>query len=227
MTGGVLASLGTKDDAVHAAADVRRFYGAVDVSPEQQRGVSPFINIAVGSGYRGHPLDTTVHDRFYSVRDYNGFNNMTQAAFNALTLVRDALSTAAAGAKLHDITATANPVMPAGALGWQLDLNTHPDWTAGEKVLVPARTFNGSVLFTTYSPNTQPAADPCAGIGTGTNRAYMVNVMNGAAVLDRNKDGTLTTDERSQDLRQGGIAPEVALLINPGADDNNMPQWRW
>jgi len=37
-------------------------------------------------------------------------------------------------------------------------------------------------------------------------------------VLDRNKDGSLTTDERSQDLRQGGIAPEVALLINPGTD---------
>jgi type IV pilus assembly protein PilY1 len=218
VTGGVLASLGTKDDAVHAAADVRRFYGAVDVSPEQQRGVPPFINIAVGSGYRGHPLDTTVHDRFYSVRDYNGFNNLTQANFASLTLVRDALSTAAATSKLLDITTTANPVMPAGALGWQLDLNTHPDWTAGEKVMAPARTFNGSVLFTTYSPNTQPSADPCAGIGTGTNRAYMVNVMNGAPVLDRNKDGSLTTDERSQDLRQGGIAPEVALLINPGTD---------
>ena len=221
VTGGVLASLGTKEDAVHLPADVRRFYGSVDISPEQAPGIAPFINIAIGSGYRGHPLDNTVHDRFYSVRDYTGFGLLSQAQFGSLTLVRDSLSSAAAASKLMDITATANPVMPPGSLGWQLDLNTHPDWTVGEKVLTPGRTFNGNVLFTTYTPNTSPPADPCAGIGTGTNRAYMVSVFNGAPSIDRNNDGTKTTDERSQDLRQGGIAPEVALIIN--ATDSSDP----
>jgi hypothetical protein len=33
--------------------------------------------------------------------------------------------------------------------------------------------------------------------------------------MDRNNDNVLTTDERSQDLRQSGIAPETAFLFPP------------
>ena len=179
----------------------------------------PFLSVALGSGYRGHPLDGTVHDRFYDIRDYNGFQQMSQTAFNGLTLIRDALSGAAAATKLVDITGSATPTMATDALGWQLNLNTHPDWTGGEKSLVPSRTFSDHVIFTTYSPNTTPSTDPCMGIGTGTNRVYVVSVFDGSPVIDRNKDGTLTTDERSQDLRQGGIAPETAFLF-PAADPN-------
>jgi type IV pilus assembly protein PilY1 len=219
VTGGVIASLGTKEDSVHAAADMRRFYSSPDVAAVQKPKITPFLSIALGTGYRGHPLDNTVHDRFYDVRDYNGFRTMSQAEFNALTLVRDALSSGAAASKLIDITATAAPVMPSNALGWQLDLNTHPDWSGGEKSLVPSRTFSDHIIFTTYSPNTTPPADPCTGIGTGTNRVYVVDVFSGAPVLDRNNDGTKTTDERSQDLRQGGIAPETAFLF-PAPDPN-------
>lgn len=222
VTGGVLASLGTKDDAVHLPADVRRFYSAPDVSLEHKKGVPPFLNLAIGSGYRGHPLNNATNDRFYSVRDYNGLVPMTQAQFNGLTIMRDALSAGAPAAKLIDITALAAPIMPAGALGWQLSLNTHPNWAAGEKVLVPSRTFDGKVIFTTYTPNTAPPVDPCSGIGTGTNRVYAVDVFNGAPVIDQNKDGALTTNERSEDLRQGGIAPETAFLFpGPTVDPNN------
>ena len=213
VAGGVLASLGTKVDAVHAAADVRRFYSTPDVSAQQIRGVGSFLNIAIGSGYRGHPLDAAVHDRFYSVRDYTAFQPMTQAALTALVPIRDALSTAAASTKVVDITADAHPILPAGALGWQLDMNTHTDWSAGEKVLVPSRTLNQQIIFTTYSPSATVNTDPCAGVGSGTNRAYDISVFDGAPVIDHNNDGTLTTDERSHDLRQGGIAPEAAFLF--------------
>jgi hypothetical protein len=43
----------------------------------------------------------------------------------------------------------------------------------------------------------------------------VVDVFNGAPTIDRNNDGTLTADERSQDLRQTGIAPETAFLFPP------------
>jgi type IV pilus assembly protein PilY1 len=161
-----------------------------------------------------------VHDRFYDIRDYNGFQQLSQAQFNGLTLVRDALSSAAPASKVVDITGSAAPALPTDALGWQLNLNTHPDWTGGEKSLVPSRTFSDRVIFTTYSPNTTPPTDPCTGIGTGTNRVYVVSVFDGAPILDRNNDGSLTTSERSQDLRQGGIAPETAFLF-PAPDPNN------
>jgi type IV pilus assembly protein PilY1 len=220
VSGGVIASLGTKKDAVHAAADVRRFYAAPDVAAEQKQKLKPFLSIAIGSGYRGHPLDLTVHDRFYDIRDYNGFRQMSQAEFNGLPVIRDA-ATAAVPA-LVDITTQVAPTLPADAAGWQLNLNTHPDWTAGEKSLVSSRTFNDQVIFTTYSPNTSPPTDPCSGVGTGTNRAYAVSVFDGAPVVDRNNDHVLTTDERSQDLRQSGIAPEAAFLFPPASNGGNM-----
>ena len=220
VTGGVIASLGTTLDAVHLPADNRRFYNTPDVSAEQKAGIPPFLNVAIGSGYRGHPLDASAHDRFYAVRDYDTFSVRPQSYFDGLTLTRDALSAAPATSKLIDITAVAQPTMPAGALGWQLELNSHPDWTAGEKVLVPSRTFNDQVIFTTYTPNSTPPVDPCSGIGTGTNRVYVVSVFNGAPTIDRNKDGMLTVDERSQDLRQGGIAPDTAFLFPASSGAN-------
>ena len=220
VSGGVIASLGTKKDAVHAAADVRRFYSAPDVAAEQKQKLKPFLSIAIGSGYRGHPLDLTVHDRFYDIRDYNGFRQMSQAEFNILPVIRDAAS--AGVPALVDITTQAAPTLPTDAPGWQLNLNTHPDWTAGEKSLVSSRTFGDQVIFTTYSPNTSPPADPCSGVGTGTNRAYAVDVFDGSPVVDRNNDNILTTDERSQDLRQSGIAPEAAFLFPAPPNNGNM-----
>lgn len=220
VAGGLLASLGTKKDAVHNAADVRRFYAAPDVSAEQKQKLQPFLSIAIGSGYRGHPLDLTVHDRFYDIRDYNGFTKLTQAQFNALPVLRDALS--AGTPALVDITAMAAPTLATNAPGWQLNLNTHPDWSAGEKSLTSSRTFNDEIIFTTYSPNTSPPTDPCSGVGTGTNRAYAIDVFDGSPVVDRNNDNVLTTDERSQDLRQSGIAPEAAFLFPAPASNGNM-----
>ncbi len=211
VAGGVIASLGTRLDATHPAADQRRFYSAPDVAAEQKPKLSPFMSIAIGSGYRGHPLNQTIQDRFYDIRDYNGFTTLTQAQFNALQVIRDAASGATPA--LVDITAIAAPTLPSGTPGWQLDLNTHPNWAAGEKSLVPSRTFGDQIIFTTYTPNTVVAADPCSGVGTGTNRAYAVDVFDGSPTFDRNNDNVLTTDERSQDLRQSGIAPETAFLF--------------
>ena len=223
VAGGVIASLGTKLDAVHPAADQRRFYSAPDIAAEQKPKLTPFLSIAIGSGYRGHPLDQNIHDRFYDIRDYNGFQKLSQAQFNLLPVIRDALS--AGIPKLVDITAIAMPTLAPNALGWQLDLDTHPDWNAGEKSLVPSRTFGDQIIFTTYAPNTTVTSDPCSGVGTGTNRAYAVSVFDGAPVFDRNNDNVLTTDERSQDLRQSGIAPRDGVPV-PGHRLRAAAQWR-
>src|SRR5437773_3064866 len=72
VAGGVIASLATHDDSPHTAAATRRFYNPPDVAAVTKRGLSPFFNIAIGSGYRGHPLngalphptpDNTIQDR--------------------------------------------------------------------------------------------------------------------------------------------------------------------
>jgi type IV pilus assembly protein PilY1 len=216
VTGGVIASLGTREDAVHRALATRRFYNVPDVSTVSKPGVVPYVNIAIGSGYRGHPLDQSAQDRFYSIRDTVGpFTTQTQAAFDTRTLsalVRDA--EISSPQSLVDITGTITPTIPAGSVGWQLDLNLYGGWS-GEKVLSQASTYNDAVIFTTYTPTSVVPADPCAGVGTGTNRVYLVSVFDGAPLLDRNKDGTLTTLDRASDLAQGGIAPQTAFLFLP------------
>ena len=70
--GGVLASLGAADPAATVPTDVRRFYSSPDVVLTDCAGAT-FLAVNLGSGYRGHPLDTDVADAFFSVRDTNVF----------------------------------------------------------------------------------------------------------------------------------------------------------
>jgi type IV pilus assembly protein PilY1 len=225
VAGGVIASLGTREDSPHRAVADRRFYNVPDISMVEEPGVTPYIDIALGSGYRGHPLDKTVQDRFYAVRDIVApFGNLTQTNFNTRTstlLIRDA--EAALPQSLVDITTFVAPVIPAGSVGWQLDLNQHGGWV-GEKVLSAASTFNDAVIFTTYSPTSTVQTDPCAGVGAGTNRSYLVSVFDGSPELDRNKDGIMTTADRSADLAQGGIAPQTAFLFLSNAANGGNGQ---
>jgi len=65
-TGGRVANFGGT-----TALDNRRFYNAPDVALIRERGKQPFYTIAIGSGYRGHPLNEDTIDRFYVVRDTN------------------------------------------------------------------------------------------------------------------------------------------------------------
>ncbi len=66
VTGGIIAKLGAGGiGPAPANTENRRFYNAPDVALIQFRGIDPFYNIAIGSGYRGHPLDTKTVERFY------------------------------------------------------------------------------------------------------------------------------------------------------------------
>ncbi|HEX2494968.1 MAG TPA: PilC/PilY family type IV pilus protein, partial [Steroidobacter sp.] len=143
VRGGVIASLGSHEEAAHAPANTRRFYNSPDIAAIRQANGPPYLNIAIGSGYRGHPLDTSAHDRFYSIRDYRAFSPMIQADYDALTLIRD-------GA-LVDITSDLSPAIPTNAPGWKLNLN-HPGGWRGEKALGQATTVDGKIVFTTYTP---------------------------------------------------------------------------
>ena len=63
-TGGRIASLGGE-----TALDNRRFFSMPDVALVRERGGSSYFAIAVGSGYRAHPLNEDTIDRFYLLRD--------------------------------------------------------------------------------------------------------------------------------------------------------------
>jgi type IV pilus assembly protein PilY1 len=201
--GGVLATLGAADLTDPPAAAVRRFYATPDVVLVNCLRTT-FLAINIGSGYRGHPLDTDVEDQFFSVRDANVFLPLATADYPDEPVTEG---------ELLDITDAPQAIVPRDARGWRLRLVE----SAGEKILNPAVTFNNTVFFTSFSPGGSVSA--CVG-GLGVNRAYEVDVCNGRAL--NNLDGSLdseplSVDDRFRTLNQTGIAPESIFLFPSNA----------
>jgi type IV pilus assembly protein PilY1 len=224
VTGGVIASLGAHESH-SSGADNRRFYSAPDVASVQPTTSSaPYFNIAIGSGYRGHPLNTITEDRFYAVHDLQPYNNRSQAYYDGLITT----NTFVKESDLTDITETPNNAHVTSPYGWLLKLN-YPSWQ-GEKVLSTSTTFDNKILFTTYLPINNAPADPnsCSASNIGVNRAYVVSVFDGSPVKlhDQAISGSTSSAssgssgnptrskvDRFDNLAQSGIAPEAALLF--------------
>jgi type IV pilus assembly protein PilY1 len=204
VTGGMLATLGGGSTGDTSIENNRRFYYAPDVALIQRRGADPYYNLAIGSGYRGHPLHTETRDRFYSVRDRNPFTKLTQAQYDSATPVRDN--------DLVNITPTpAQTAVPSNAPGWKLEMTLHGGWT-GEKILAEALTVEGTILFTSYQPVPASNVDPCRP-SSGINRAYALRVDTGLAAIDFNETGIIDVADMSTELQQTGIAGSVSLIF--------------
>ncbi|WQN29385.1 PilC/PilY family type IV pilus protein [Stutzerimonas stutzeri] len=63
-TGGRIANLGGT-----TALDNRRFFSMPDVAMIKERGGKSYFALAIGSGYRAHPLNEDTIDRFYVLQD--------------------------------------------------------------------------------------------------------------------------------------------------------------
>ena len=175
----------------------------------QRRGADPYYNLAIGSGYRGHPLHAATRDRFYSLRDKNPFGAMTQEQYDTLTALTDA--------RLVDITDDpAATAVPTSAAGWKLEMRLNGGWS-GEKVLAEATTVGGTILFTSYQPQASADADPCQP-SNGVNRAYALRVDSGKPAVDFNEDETVDAADLSTRLTQSGIAGEVSIALESVRD---------
>ena len=127
---------------------------------------------------------------------------------------------------------TAVPVGADGARGWRIAMDE-----VGEKVLAEARTFQGDIYFTTYSPVEQDrTADGC-GIKFGLNKLYVVDAVDARPIYNYDASTTETTADRSKELAQGSIAPEVVFIFptppkvpvhcstTPGCDPDDPTTW--
>lgn len=171
--GGLLASL---QPMGATQADNRRFYAEVDVAQAVDSEGRNFVAVAVGSGYREHPLSTAINDRFYVVRDYGVFDN----TFPKLVTTNDLVD-------ITDILGDANGDGISDAYA-QIEDNDKYGWylrfaDSGEKVIANAAIIQGIVFFTTYLPPSGAAANDCSG-GTGSSRLYAVGLADGGAVFD-------------------------------------------
>jgi len=199
VTGGVVAQLGGEGINNPSVAETRRFYSAPDVSLFNDNAQNRrFVAISLGSGYRAHPLDDSNTDRFYSIRDRNVFNQMTQAQHDSFVPIVDS--------ELVEISGQTGTLIGQNQRGWKFTL------PADQKVFVNSVTFNNEIFFVAFSPDTSGAAVCSAGVGR--NFLYRVAVMNGDPIADLDNIAAGDEDKaRVQDLAQGGIAPSPSFLF--------------
>jgi len=198
-----IADLGGDTVATH-----RRFYYGPDIIAINQ-GAQAHFAIAIGSGDRTHPLNTTNQDSFYLYRDAGVFKRDKDGAYTFPV-------TTITPANLYDVSAhllTAdNNLEKVAALtafqgkeGWRIDLQT-----SGEKVLASPLILDYQVFFTTYVP----ASLSNSLSASGNSRAYLVNLFNGNAVTDLDKNGITESTDRYAQLSQTGIASDTKILID-------------
>jgi type IV pilus assembly protein PilY1 len=200
VTGGIIAQLGAEGlSGTPSVADTRRFYAAPDVSVftdnlQNRR----FIAVSLGSGYRAHPLDDSNTDRFYSIRDKNVFNPLTQAEYDAFSPITES--------DLVEVSGQAGTLIGQNNAGWKFTL------PADQKVFSNSVTFNNEIFFVAFSADTAGAAVCSAGLGR--NFLYRVSVKNGDPIADLDSIVPGEEDnERVEELAQGGIAPAPAFLF--------------
>jgi type IV pilus assembly protein PilY1 len=211
VSGGVIADLAGDS----STADNRRFYYPPDIALINHKN-EQFFSMSIGSGWRAHPLDEEVQDRFYMIRNYDMSGAPTDTDGNITYTTRthsdlydatDNLIGQGDSQQQADATQDLND-----ADGWYIDLEA-----SGEKTLAASTTFGGNVMFTTYEPNPDNSETTCSP-GEGLGRAYLLDVVNATPYQDLDGDDTKNKSDRSTELARGGIPPGFTILFPDGGD---------
>ncbi|MFT7258186.1 MAG: type IV pilus assembly protein PilY1 [Glaciecola sp.] len=187
----------------------KRFFYAPDIA-EISTTNEHYFAIAIGSGFRAGPLNTTVEDSFVMIKDKGVF---VRDEFDKFTLPDTPVSPASLyDATEHLLTSgdaeekALQSSLFASKDGWMIRLTQN-----GEKVLASPLILDYQIFFTTYLPassNVSACAPP-----TGNSRAYLVNLVDGNAVEDLNDNDQKDATDRFALLKQTGIAPDTKILI--------------
>ncbi|MES9860787.1 MAG: hypothetical protein ABW157_04070 [Candidatus Thiodiazotropha sp. LLP2] len=203
MTGGVIAD-------VTAGSNFRRFFNTPQVGYYSKGGVQ-FLGILIGSGNRTDPLDNSITDRFYMIKD----RAVWHAPSGSYTTITESEMLNATNAALED-----SLVLDISNGGWYFD------FSATEKSYSKAILYDYAVIFTTFSADRAEDLGDCEARGaTGTARVYAVNLVNAGASFSWSggDEDSLTVSDRSDTLNMLGIPPSP-MLVFPGEldDDGNQ-----
>ena len=204
-------------------SEQRRFFDApsvVQVRDTLFSNESDYDYVLVGSGYRPHPLNTDVEDRFYAFRDFfTGANEMADVDLDNVSDTTDGYPQTDGSAydnnDLIDVTSTildSSDSTHKEAGGWYYDFTDAG--TTAEKVLSAPVTTAGVVTFTTFSPE-ESSSDLCgASLGLGT--AYNFDILSAGAALDFDGDGDIDLDDRVFELSSGIPSSVVPIFTTDG-----------
>ncbi|MCV4281587.1 pilus assembly protein [Pseudomonas capsici] len=158
---------------------------------------------------------TSALQDFYAIWDGDaGSGNIVEANLQA-----QAVNGSVTGNGNTYFTSTTNDVDWATKKGWYMPLATAAPYL-GERIIYPAQTSRGRIIFTTASVN---STDPCESTGTG--RLFELDAATGSMlnyqVLDTNGDNDITAaDTLVAGLGIGTGIPVVASIV-AGTNGNN------
>ena len=177
----------------------RRFYNAPDIAVMVGSPYAPYVQIAVGSGYRAHPVSVKgIQDRFYTLFDHNVVDPLLSSAYGAgqqyhwvedINVVN--VTDSPDGSDYDTVNNTVQALLAAADVhGWYINM----DVTKQEKVLSESVTIQGKVIFTTYLRDNSVGNSCEPNLGQG--RLYVIDAFTGLPVAD------LYTGEGVKDLSQ-------------------------
>lgn len=187
----------------------RMFFAAPDVSIFKHKGRLVSL-VTIGSGYRSHPKNNSIKDSLFVLYDENPMN-IPKTVPQPLVIEPNILASSA--------TLAGKDFLPKYK-GWYKPLSN-----PGEKALSTPLVFTDKVMFTTFSSTTQPVET--GGIGSCTNktnnlsRAYVLDLMTGAATVDLDGNGTVDDKDESAIVGAGEIPDSPKLVFNKPSNCTN------
>ena len=179
-----LAKLGN-----NAGSDLRKFFYEPDVAFFRYGGKF-LLTVAIGSGYRAHPLNENIVDRFYVLRDQYVLR-IPDANFKTIT------ETGSTSPIKAPINKTKN-LLDGDYYGWYRDLNA----INHEKVLATATTFMNRVSFTSFGKTVPKAIakESCETVTNFQSRADVLGLLRGDAVIDFGNGKTPSTPVSTDEI---------------------------
>ena len=218
----VVGKFATVSDAADPLDQRKFFYkpDIVQVTDTVYSSTSRYDMVTMVTGDRAHPLETSVQNRLYAMRDFHVAPLVDGVATDPLdddgladgySMVRG--KTVAQPGDLFDVT-TVNDPSGVDLTALQTARGFHLDLTgSGEKGLAPPVVLAGTIYFTSYLPDGVVSSTSCS-LAEGAGLLYAISVLNGAAVFNWDGVGSVTSlaaSDRTYTL--GGGIPSGAVPI--------------
>ncbi len=156
--------------------------------------------ILLGSGDREHPLDASVTNRFYMLKDTGSTSGLTEAS------LYDATANSVQSSDTATAATAASSILASD--GWYITLDS------GEKVIGGAISLGGATYFSTNQPSATLPAGSCSNLGLA--RYYGVNYTNGGALSDINNNGVLNKEDRVTGSSIGLPPSPIGISVDIG-----------
>lgn len=205
-----LASLGGADE------QARKFYNEPDISVMKHDGKTVYA-VTIGSGFRAHPMDKTIEDRFFVVRDDSPYKTLVTSGEdkNFQTITKGDLATIEMTETSSGVTLTHAKFNEANK-GWTLKMPK-----AGEKILASSIVVDGTVIFTALVPEALTSGtgiDACAAPAT-YGRMYAIDIETGEAALDldksNNTDDSNLSESENKVINDNDFVTEAITKVIP------------